>query len=122
MTMKKDKLTLIIPVPPTDNRYYGKPPGKRHKYVTKQGKAFKHDVAVIAEQQQARGFFKRARVAMRVDIHLRRGGDIQNRLKGLCDALEEAQILDNDRQIDDLRIMRSPPLAGGDCRVTLWRK
>jgi crossover junction endodeoxyribonuclease RusA len=116
-----DKVTLTLPVPPTDNRYYGKPKGARHKYVTKSGKAFKHDVAVLVAQQGYRGHFGLSRLAMRVDLFLDRGGDIQNRLKGLCDALEESHLFSNDQQIDDLRVVRRHRVKGGRCEVTLWR-
>lgn len=115
-----DKVELTLPVPPSDNRYYGKPQGSRHKYITKGGRAFKHDVAVIVANEGLRGHFGMARLAMLVELHLDRGGDIQNRLKGLCDALEESHLFTNDRQIDDLRIVRRHRVKGGRCQVTLW--
>jgi crossover junction endodeoxyribonuclease RusA len=117
---KNIPIDLVLPVPPTDNRYYGRPKGSRHKYVTRAGRGYKHAVAVIAEQQKVRGLIGDARVAMKIVIHLPSGGDIQNRLKGLCDALEDAHIFENDKQIDDLRIIRGHPVKGGRCHVTIW--
>lgn len=116
-----DDVKLTLPVPPTDNRYYGKPKGARHKYLTKAARVFRHEVAVIAMQEGARGAFQRGRVGLRAVLHLGYGGDIQNRLKGLCDALEHANVLDNDRQIDELIVIRGHPVTGGRCEVTLRR-
>ena len=121
ISMSDEKVTLTLPIPMSDNRYYGKPKGARHKYVTKGGRAFKHDVAVIVANENLRGHFGNARLAMLVELHLPSGGDIQNRLKCLCDALEESHIFNNDRQIDDLRIIRRHRVEGGRCQVTLWR-
>ena len=117
-----DEVKLTIPVPPTDTRYYGKPKGMRHKYLTKAAKVFRHEVAVIAMQEGARGAFPRGRVNLRATLHLGSGGDIQNRLKGLCDALEHAEVLGNDRQIDELIVIRGHPVTGGRCEVTLRRR
>ena len=116
-----DVIHLELPVPPTDNRYYGKPKGKLHKFVTKAGRVFKHEVLVIASQQGVRGTFGRSRLAMKVVLHLPYGGDIQNRLKALCDALEQANVFENDKQVDDLRIIRGHPVSGGRCNITIWR-
>lgn len=117
-----DPVEFTIPVPPTDNRYYGKPKGKLHKYVTKAGKLHRHEVAVIVNNAGLRGTFGSARLSMKVVLHLSHGGDIQNRLKGLCDSLEHSEIFNNDKQIDDLRIIRGHPVEGGRCVVTLWRR
>ena len=116
-----NEVELTLPIPPSDNRYYGKAKGKRHKYVTMSGRMFKHEVAVIVANMGLRGTFGRARLAVLITLHLPAGGDIQNRLKALCDGLEESYLFDNDRQIDDLRIIRGHPVKGGRCVVKLWR-
>lgn len=118
-----EPIELTLPVPPSDNRYYGKP--KRspvHKYLTRSAKVFRHEVAVIVNENGYRGRFGRARVAVKIILHLPSGGDIQNRMKGLFDALEHAEIFDNDRQVDDFRVIRGHPVKGGRCHVTIWRK
>ncbi len=113
-------MTLTLPVPPTDNRYYGKPKGKLHKYVTKAGRVFRHEVILIAHNQGARGFFAKAKVAVKVTLHLPSGGDIQNRFKALCDALQHANVIDDDKQIVDIRAIKAHPVRGGRCIVTIW--
>lgn len=111
-------IELILPMPPTDNRYYGKPKGKRHKYLTKAARIFRHEVAVIAMEQKVR--FGSKKVAVKVRLHFASGGDIWNRLKGLGDALQYAGIIDDDRQIEISTIIRGPRVKGGRCEVTIW--
>ena len=113
-------IELTLPIPPSDNVYYGKPKGKRTKYLTKAGRVFKHEVAVIVNESGHRGHFGRKRIAIKVVLHLPSGGDIWNRLKALGDALEYSEVFDNDRQIDHSTIIRGHRVAGGRCNVTLW--
>lgn len=117
------KLELTIPLPPTKNRYYGRGKGKRHKFLTRSARAFQHDCAVIAEQHGVVGYFGKSKIAVRFDVHLtHRGGDIQNRIDGLCDGLEHAKVFDNDKQIVDLRVVKCHPTADGFVNVTIWEK
>lgn len=112
---------MQLPVPPTDNRYYGKPKGARHKYLTRTGKAFRHNVATIVNERGFRGAFGKHKIGIKVVLHLAHGGDIWNRLKALGDALQYSEIFDDDKQICDSRIVRGHRVAGGRCEVTLWR-
>jgi len=110
---------MVLPMPPSINHYYGS--GKNGiRYLKKPAKVFRHEVAVIAHKGSSRGVFGNARLAMRVDLHFGNGGDLDNRLKGLLDALEYAEVFENDRQIDDLRIVRGHRVVGGRCEVKIW--
>jgi Holliday junction resolvase RusA-like endonuclease len=40
-------------------------------------------------------------------------------LKPLLDAMEHAGVYENDSQIDELHIIRHPPIKGGACSVVL---
>lgn len=114
------KAKLTLPMPPTVNHYYG-----RSKtgipYLTKKAKGYRHDVAVIVNNEGHRGKFGRQRLGVCVTLFFASGGDIDNRMKPLLDALEEANLFHNDRQIDDLRIIRGHRVKGGRCEVTIWR-
>ena len=117
--MSEVKLTL--PMPPTINHYYGYNRKTGGRYLKKRAKVFRHEVAVLAHQQGGRGAFGKYKLVMRVDLYFPAGGDLDNRMKGLLDALEYAEVFDNDRQIDDLRIVRGHRVKGGRCDVTIWR-
>ena len=112
---------LTLPLPPTVNKYYGVVKGTQKRYLTKHAKAFRHDVAVIVEQSGLRGAFPRGPLAVRIDLHFSSGGDIDNRNKPLFDALQEAQLFANDRQIKDKRVVVGHPVKGGRCEIKIWR-
>lgn len=114
-------LKLELPAPPTINHYYGRSRNSRAFYLTKGAKIYRHEVAVLVNNAGVRGRFGRGRIAVRVDLHLSHGGDLDNRLKPLLDALEYAEVFTNDRQIDDLRVVRGHPVVGGRCTVQIWR-
>ena len=115
-----EKVDLTLPIPPTVNHYYGR--RGKVSYLTKGAKAFRHEVAVAAMNAEARGAFLQGKLAVKVIAHLKTTqGDLDNRLKPLLDALEYADVIKNDRQVDDLRITRGAPVKGGRCEVTIWR-
>ena len=119
--MEGKRAHLVLPLPPSDNVYYGKPRGLRHKYVTKKGRVFKHEVAVIVYDKGLRGRFPRGKLAVRVVLHMSVTADVTNRAKALFDALQDAELIRNDNQIDDVRMIRGHPVKGGRCEVTIWR-
>ena len=111
-------IELEVPVPPTDNRYYGKPKGARHKYLSKAARVYRDEVAGIVMQKGLTGVVGSDRVTMQVILNLKWGGDILNRAKGLCDALQYSGLLDDDGQIDDVRFIRGEKFD--NCHVTIW--
>lgn len=116
-----DKVKLTLPMPPTINHYYGQTKTGL-KYLTKKAKGFRHDVAIIVNNAGYRGHFQKKRLAVRVDLHFSSGGDVDNRSKPLLDALEHADLFVNDRQVDDLRLVRGHRVSGGRCVVTIWSR
>jgi crossover junction endodeoxyribonuclease RusA len=56
-------------------------------------------------------------MAVRICMRDRRGSDLDNRMKALCDALEHAGVFDDDEQIDELLVTRGEIVKGGECRV-----
>lgn len=116
-----DRVDLVLPMPPTVNNYYGIVKGTSQRYLMRAAKLFRHEVALIVDKAERRGFFGDAKLAMRVDLHFARDGDVDNRLKPLLDALEYADLFGNDRRIDDLRVVRGHRVKGGRCLVTIWR-
>jgi crossover junction endodeoxyribonuclease RusA len=121
-------LQLILPLPPSINHYNrvgtigGKNvPVKAHTYTSKAGKQFVRDVKQIV---LAAGCptFGNSKVAVKIDVHLgSRSGDHHNREKPMLDALQEANVFDDDKQVIDLRVVRCHPVKDGRCEVTIWR-
>lgn len=128
--------TLWLPLPPTVNLYYvnftrvGKHGDKKGKVYT--GRGISDDGQAFAAE-----VFRRVREGHRAPPKL--GGrlalvvvvfpdgarvrfDLDNRLKPLQDALQKAGVfVDDDSQIDDLRIMRGPGQRGGGSVVVFSR-
>ena len=116
------EIELTLPLPPTINHYYGYRNGSvRSKYITGEGKTFRHHVALEVMIANARDKFKDARLALDVVLNLKtRAGDIDNRIKALFDALEHADVFDNDRQIDEFHVRRGRTMKQGRCLVRIW--
>lgn len=116
-----DEVTLTLPLPPTVNSYYGVVKGTQKRYLTKKAKAFRHDVSIAVYQAGLRGHFEKGRLAVHVMLHFKSGGDVDNRNKPLLDALQEANLYTNDRQIKRLVVDIGHPVTGGRCNVTIRR-
>lgn len=109
---------ITLPLPPSVNTYWRKSP--HGMYITQQGKDFRQSVAEIVAARECLKFGqKRLFLAVRLCMRDRRGSDLDNRLKALCDALEHAGVFDNDEQIDELCVVRGPIVKGGQCYVMI---
>ena len=111
---------LVLPIPPTVNHHYGQR-GKQ-RFIAKQGKLFRHMVAVEVNNTGYRGEFDSSdRLAVEITLHLpTRRGDIDNRIKPLLDALEHSDLFPNDSQIDRIEVERGDPVKGGRCEVCVY--
>jgi crossover junction endodeoxyribonuclease RusA len=107
---------LTLPLPPSVNIYWRKSP--KGMYITKEGKDFRQRVAeIVAEHNAIKFGSARLFMAVRICMRDRRGSDLDNRMKALCDALEHAGVFDDDEQIDELLVTRGEIVKGGECRV-----
>ncbi len=122
-------MQIRLPYPPSINSYYVQrrrlkcgrcgglvkvPPS----YLSKGAREFRSQVGFILDDQVSLGA---SELAVRVDLHAPRdAGDLDNRIKSLLDACEHAQLFDNDRQVADLRIVRSYNILGGAADVRIW--
>jgi crossover junction endodeoxyribonuclease RusA len=113
--MKTIKLTL--PYPPTVNHYWGQLGSK--KFLGKKGKEFRE--AVFLCSYNARKGALNERLHMEVYLYPpdNRKRDVDNILKPLLDALEHANVYENDSQIDKLCVTRMPVTKGGMCDVVI---
>lgn len=108
-------LTLTLPFPPTINNYWRSPPGQ-HVMLSREGRAYRTTVAeaVMLQRVKRRPEIFDARLSVRVEAYPPRHGrrDLDNLLKALLDAMQHANIYQDDSQIDYLAIERravTPP-------------
>ena len=111
-------LVLNLPLPPSVNSYWGFSGHRR--FLTKEANEFKRAVADYVLEYRVPKLAK-ARLEFTVTLHFkdRRANDIDNRVKALWDALVNANVFDDDSQIDILIVNRGAIKKGGGCLVCI---
>jgi crossover junction endodeoxyribonuclease RusA len=112
--MPKPTLKATLPYPPTVNHYWVV--GNRRVYISPEGRQYRRRVkAILAGVPTLDGD-----VAMAVMVHPpdRRARDLDNVLKALLDALEQAGVYRDDNQVANLHLVRFAPAPPG--RVEVW--
>jgi len=108
--MYSKKIILEIPdIPPSVNHAYGTNFKSGARYMKKPGRKFHELVAWHCIRfVNPKPLFESERLAVEIEIYFenKRRCDLDNRLKVLLDALQYAQVMKDDSQIDDLRIIR----------------
>lgn len=107
-------ILLDLPIPPSVNDYWrpgpnrsrSAPAGSRVMYVTPKGKQYRKDVELIWLAQRHRTPLSGPLVVRGWIWFARRGSDVDNRIKPLLDALEDAGCFENDRQVADVSFRR----------------
>lgn len=88
--------------------------------ISEGGRKYRTAVAEqVATQQAAHGIKQRVTVEIEVIEPDRRKRDIDNLLKATLDSLTHAGVWEDDGQIDDLRIWRTPGRLGGMLKVKI---
>ena len=109
-------LQLDLPMPPSVNHYWGVR-GKQ-RFIGKEGKQFR---LVVAEAVAEAGVKLEGRLAIHVALFPanRIRFDIDNRIKPLLDALQNAGCFEDDEQVDELHVLRQAVRPGGGCTVVI---
>ena len=100
-------ITLQLPWPPSINHYYKPKKGKPgRKVIGPEGERFRKIVIMLVAQDHWPTV--EGRLSLRLDCHPpdRRERDLDNILKALQDALQEARVYKKDSQIDRLHVER----------------
>jgi crossover junction endodeoxyribonuclease RusA len=111
-------ITMQLPLPPSVNRYWNSFRGR--VFVSAAGKLYKKQVQeYIASNNVVKFDNKRLFAFIRVHPKDKRKFDIDNRLKSLLDALEDAGVFDNDEQFDEIYVSRGEIYKNGCVSVVI---
>lgn len=111
-----DILRFSMPYPPSINHYYiHTPTGVK---LGAKGQSYRRDAVYILHK--FRGYCKDKKIAVTINVYPpdKRKRDIDNILKCLLDAMEYANVYDNDNQIDMLTVIRRQIVPDG--AVQIW--
>lgn len=111
-------MTLTLPFPPSVNTYWRRV-GSCTVLSVKAREYRGAAIAACALQRAPK--LGAARVSVEIVLHApdRRQYDLDNRSKGLLDALVHAGVLNDDSQVDDLRLVRGQTGKPGRAVVTI---
>ena len=111
-------LVLSLPFPPSMNTYWRTFRGMT--VLSKQGREFKAAVAdYVVEYRVPKLVDSKLRVSMVLFPRDKRKIDIDNRIKAVLDALQDAGVFNDDFQVDELSIVRGKTIKGGAIRVLI---
>ena len=116
---------LFLPMPPTVNHYWARAKNGA-MYLTPKARAYKTQVLTrVADRRIVRkeklNFTNNERLAVKITLHFdtKAKNDLDNRLKGLLDALTSVNVWGDDSQIDKLIVERGEVRKGGLCVVEI---
>ena len=112
-------ITLELPLPPSMNTYWRNFRGRT--ILSAGGRAYK---LLVQEYVATHNLpkFGDARLAASITIFPRdrRAIDLDNRIKGILDSLEEAGLYNDDSQFDRIIIQRGAIKPNGGCTITIY--
>lgn len=112
-------LTLNLPFPPSSNTMYRNFRGRM--VLSPQGRSYKQAVADIVADSKSR-IEGRLSLFIAIASPTKRKFDLDNRIKPIQDALQDAGVFDDDEQIDSIQVIRHQPMKGGLCRVIITKE
>lgn len=126
-----DRQRLVLPWPPSVNAYWRsvRTRGQVRVLVSRAGNAYRQDVGHACLRQRPRHWDKAHRLTLHIEAcapTTNKNGDklgvlmdLDNLGKATLDALKHAGVYPDDRQIDDLRILRCERLKVPRLRVEI---
>ena len=109
---------MNLPLPPSVNSYRTVYRGMMR--LSKEGRVFKAAVAdYVVEYRVPKLGDSKLRISMVLFPRDKRKIDIDNRIKCVLDALQDAGVFNDDFQVDELTIVRGKTIKGGGIRVII---
>ena len=112
-------MKLIIPYPPSVNRYWRTHNGRM--LISREGRQYRQDVQATLCYSPREPFIDRLDVEIEIHPPDHRRRDIDNVLKAILDSLQHAGVYEDDSQIDKLTVERmsvSAPAGHVVVRIT----
>jgi crossover junction endodeoxyribonuclease RusA len=111
-------ITLELPLPPSMNTYWRNFRGRT--VLSKGGRDYKIAVQeYVTTHKVPKLGSERLQASITIFPRDRRKVDLDNRLKGLFDSLQDAGVFDDDEQFDLIIIKRGEMKQGGACTITI---
>ena len=112
-------INLILPYPPSTNRYWRMDRRSGHLYPSEEAKVFKKQVKLVAGVAMANQFALRGPLAVTIRLYRpQASGDLDNFLKQPLDALQGV-VYENDKQIIRLLAERFDDGINPRCEVDI---
>lgn len=115
---------LMLPMPPSKNnwmRAVNKGPLAGRTLLTEDARKYKNTIAELAMVKRFRfSTTKPLRINLLLCPPDRRRRDAHNYIGQLMDALQDAQVFEDDSQAEDVRIQMGPIMVGGRIIVSMW--
>ena len=131
MNQPRKDLAFHLPWPPSVNGYWramvlkgkGGKPGRVANILSAQGREYKKTAAGALLQQGLPCLRISGRVAVKITAFPpdRRARDLDNILKPLLDALQASEVILDDSQVDDLRVLRGTITKPGSVFIELFQ-
>ena len=110
--------TLQLPLPPSMNTYWRNFRGRT--ILSKRGRDYKLAVQEYVTVNKIPSFGNaRLQAIITIFPRDRRSIDLDNRLKGIFDSLQDAGVFDDDGQFDKIEIARGSIKTGGGCTIVV---
>ncbi|MBC7238568.1 MAG: RusA family crossover junction endodeoxyribonuclease [Chloroflexi bacterium] len=122
MESTKQAVSIDLPWPPTANRYWRRVNGRT--ILSRAARQFRkrvRDLWFVKKYVLGKDGFADTEVRVEIDVYPpdRRRRDIDNVVKAVLDALVDVNIIDDDSQVKELRVVRHECIPGGQVRVRI---